>query len=193
MIIGVDLDEVSGHYVNALRDAVAKPQGLTAEEALLKYPAPSDYNFSNWPEVPEEFVKYHSEAVALGLYKDMKVIEGASETLWKLNNDGHHLRVITARFVKHGQNYRVVANTAEWLDRNDIPYRDLMFVRDKVDVYADVYIDDSPSNIKAFHDAGRKVIIFETSYNKDIAGLRARNWDEVYEIIQMLQLEEDGE
>ena len=189
MIIGVDLDGVSGEYVGGLRKFVCDKLQIPEEQRLTIFPEPIDYNFSNWPQVSDDFVKFHSEAVALGLYRDMDVIEGASETLWKFNNEGHHLRVITSRFVKHGQNYKVVANTAEWLDQHDIPYRDIMFVHDKVDVYADVYIDDSPSNIERLRAAGRTVIAFNASYNQHIGGLRADNWNEVYEIISKLEAE----
>lgn len=187
MIIGVDLDGVSGDYCEALRTFVGEAKNIPVEERSTVFPEPVDYNFTNWPYVSEDFVKFHSEAVALGLYREMKMIPKASDTLWQLDADGHHLRVITSRFVKHGQNYRVVANTAEWLDKNDIPYRDIMFVRDKVDVYADVYIDDSPENIINLRNAGREVIIFEASYNRDLPGRRAKNWDEVYAHITEIQ------
>jgi 5'(3')-deoxyribonucleotidase len=188
MIIGVDLDGVTGKYVEVLRTFVSNQLGIPEADRMTMFPEPIDYNFTNWPHVSEDFVKYHSEAVAMGLYKDMDVMEGASETLWRLNGEGDHLRVITSRFVKHGQNYKVVANTAEWLDKNDIPYRDIMFVRDKVDVFADVYIDDSPSNILNFDAAGRTVIIFDAPYNQGMAGLRAYTWDDVYKFICELKL-----
>ena len=108
MIIGVDLDGVSGDYITALRKFVGEAVGVADEDLLDVFPEPVDYNFSNWPYVSEDFVKFHSEAVARGLYREMDVIDGASEFLWKLDADGHHLRVITSRFVKHGQNYKVV-------------------------------------------------------------------------------------
>lgn len=183
MIIGVDLDGVTGKYVEVLRTFVSNQLGIPEAERMTMFPEPIDYNFTNWPHVSNDFVKFHSEAVAAGLYKDMDVMDGASETLWRLNGEGDHLRVITSRFVKHGQNYKVVANTAEWLDKNDIPYRDIMFVHEKVDVYADVYIDDSPSNILKFDAAGRTVIIFDAPYNQGMAGMRAYTWDDVYEFI----------
>jgi len=189
MIIGVDLDGCTGDYVGALRKFVSDNLGIPEEDRLTTFPVPSDYNFTNWPHVSTEFVKYHSEAVAMGLYRDMDVMPGASDTLWKLNNEGHHLRVITSRFVQHGQNFRVVSSTGEWLDKHDLPYRDIMFVRDKVDVFADVYIDDSPDNILNFQKAGRRVIIFDAPYNQGMVGLRAYNWDDVYYYLSELNVE----
>jgi 5'(3')-deoxyribonucleotidase len=189
MIIGVDLDGVSGDYVGALRNYVSASLDIPVAERLALFPEPIDYRFSNWPHVSEDFIKVHSEAVAIGLYRDMEMIKGASENLWKLDADGHHVRIITSRFTVHGQNYKAIANTGEWLDKHDLPYRDIMFVNNKVDVFADIYIDDAPHNILNFQNAGRKVIIFEASYNRGMEGLRAQTWEDVYEIISDLEAE----
>jgi len=53
----------------------------------------------------------------------------------------------------------------------------------KTDVGADAYIDDGPHNIESLRAAGRTAIVFEQPYNRDLDGLRARNWDEVEEIV----------
>ncbi len=186
MIIGLDLDGVSAEYYGGLRNIIAEQEGLTPEESLLLYPDPISYNMEEWPGFPARFFKLHTEAVAEGLYTKLEAIEGASETLWRLNEEGHHIRIITSRFVSHGQNGKVVAETAIWLDNNRIPYRDLMFVRHKPDVYADVYVDDSPENIFAFQKRNSEVIIYDTSYNQGIEGRRAKNWEQIYAHIQEL-------
>jgi beta-phosphoglucomutase-like phosphatase (HAD superfamily) len=49
---------------------------------------------------------------------------------------------------------------------------------DKAAVNADVYVEDSPSNIKQLVAAGADVIIFENSTNLDVPGERARDWTE---------------
>lgn len=191
MIIGLDLDGVSAEYYGGLRDVMAKNEGLTPEEALERYPEPVSYNMEGWPGFPDKFLSTHTQAVAKGLYTQLKAIEGVSETLWRLNEEGHHIRIITSRFVAHGQNGKVVAETARWLDKNKIPYRDLMFVRYKPDVYADVYIDDSPENIFAFQKREREVIIYDTLYNQGIEGRRAKNWGQVYSHITELNAERE--
>lgn len=189
MIIGVDVDEVCAEYYMGLRDHIAQIKGLSPEEALKLYPKPSSYNMDGWPGFPDEFLATHTDAVSKGLYTRLAAIKGASETLWQLNAEGHHLRIITSRFVSHGQNGTVIAQTALWLDQNNIPYRDIMFVRNKTDVFADVYIDDSPENIIAFQKLNRQVIIFDTLYNRDIEGLRAKNWGQVYTHITNINAE----
>lgn len=186
LTIGVDLDGVCGNYYDALRRYVADKVGVPADQVEDIYPDPKTYSMDEWPDFEHNFVKYHTDAVNDGLFENMEAIEGASESLWKLNEQGHHLRVITSRFVSHGQNAKAISSTAFWLDKHSIPYRDIMFVKNKADVYADVYIDDSPENIhnlKAKHPDSL-VIIFDTGYNKDLEGSRATNWSEVVALIE---------
>lgn len=184
MIIGVDIDGCAGDYVNGLRKFLGDRLEIPEEDRMKVFPIPTDYNFSTWPGISEDFVEYHSQAVALGLYKEMDAIGNVSEILWKLSDEGHHIRVITSRFVKSGQNAQVVSSTAIWLDKYDIPYRDIMFVKNKTDVYADIYIDDAGYNIEAYRAAGSNFIIFDAPYNQNVEGLRAYTWNEVYDYIK---------
>jgi 5'-nucleotidase len=186
IVLGIDLDGVCANYYDALRHHVAKKYGVPEDQVEEIYPAPSTYDMAEWPDFEHNFVKYHTEAVSSGIYTKLAPIAGASYTLWKLNEEGYHVRVITSRFVQHGQNAQVVSDTAFWLDQNDIPYRDIMFVKDKPDVYADIYVDDSPENIINLTATGRKVIIFDAPYNQELEGLRAKNWDDVYTLISEL-------
>jgi 5'(3')-deoxyribonucleotidase len=53
----------------------------------------------------------------------------------------------------------------------------------KGDVGADLYIEDTPSNISALEKLGKSVLIFTNSTNKDVKGLRANSWEEAEEKI----------
>jgi len=185
-IIGVDLDGVCGQYFDALRKYIGAKNGIPPEKIENIYPDQTTYDMIEWPDFERNFVKYHADAVENGLFANMEPVPGASETLWKLNESGYHLRIITSRFVRHGQNGQVISDTAFWLDRNQIPYRDIMFVKDKADVYADLYIDDSPENVLKLNEAGRTVIIFDAPYNRSLAGYRAHSWNEVDALIPQL-------
>jgi 5'(3')-deoxyribonucleotidase len=185
MIIGVDLDGVTAKYHNGLRLFIAENEGITYDEALQLYPKnPETYNLHDWQNFPNRFVDSHSNAVEKGLYTALRMIEGASDTLWQLSDEGHDIRIITSRFVKNRQHHLVITQTSEWLERHDIPFKDLMFVSRKTDVYADVYIDDAPYNLYAFQEAQKDYIIFDTSYNKEVEGLRAYGWNDVYNHVQ---------
>lgn len=187
VIIGVDIDGTVGDYVDILRQYLTKKFDTPENKISLTFPEPADYAFSNWGEnVAQNFKQLHSEAVTDGIYQKMKPFPQASEHLWALNNEDYHLRVITSRFVKHGQNYEVVSSTSKWLDMHNMPYRDLMFVHEKTEVYVDVLIDDSPYNIEAYQRTGRNIIIFDASYNRHFEGTRVYNWEEAYNEIKKL-------
>lgn len=76
--------------------------------------------------------------------------------------------------------------TVEWLDKENMPYRDLYFLgdKDKAHLSADFLVDDGPHNIDAYQEAGRKTITFDQPYNTQCTGLRAKNWEEVVEIVK---------
>lgn len=181
-IIGLDLDEVSVGYMSGLRTAAAAALNVDPESLI----EPFSYSLyeSGWFESEDQFREIHGQAVEDGLYAKLEMLEGASEALWDLSNAGFHIHVITSRFVNHGQNARVLADTANSLDRLRIPYRDISFIKDKRRVLADIYIDDSPSNIKLLREAGRHVLTFDTLYNRSITGPRAYNWTEAKAYIE---------
>jgi 5'(3')-deoxyribonucleotidase len=77
-----------------------------------------------------------------------------------------------------------VRQTIEWLDHHGIPYRDLCFMKDKHQVGASIYVEDSPDNIKKLRDNGHYAICFANSTNEDIEEPRAKDWDEVYDLIK---------
>lgn len=186
VIIGVDIDNTTGNYTEALRTSMVKKFNVPEDKIMEYFPVPKDYDFSDWKYVNNDFKNLHSESVADGLYEHMEVYPDASDVLWKLNDEEYHLRVITSRYVKHKQNYKVTSSSAKWLDDKNIPYRDLMFVHEKTDVYVDVLIDDSPYNIEGFQAKGIPVIIYDTPYNRHIEGLRAHNWEEVYMLVKQI-------
>jgi len=186
-IIGLDLDGTTVIYNHAIARHIIRILGLnlTEDEFLARFPNPDTYNFTNWSDIDsfETFKKFHVDAVNNGIYRELEMFDGASAALNKLSAAGHHIRVITSRFVKGGQHAIVVADTAWSLDKNKIPYKDIMFTARKTDVFADVYIDDSPENIIAFQKADRPYIIFDALYNRHLEGPRVDNWEDCYDLL----------
>jgi len=118
------------------------------------------------------------------LFRTMKMIPGARKYLRKLSNEKYRIRIITHRlFISHFHD-RAVHQTMEWLDTNDIPFWDLCLMKDKVQVGAEIYIEDSPKNIKELRTSGAFVICFANSTNRDIEAPRAETWEQVYTIIK---------
>lgn len=188
--IAVDLDNTSGEYTGALRKFAANYAGISEAEVDTKFPAVLDYTMENngWHgmDTREQFFAIHSRAVEDGMFAELEAYENVSEVLWRAHDKGHHIRIVTARFLKPGDRYQVIKTTGEWLDKNEIPVDDIAFTDQKTDIDADVYIDDSPSNIRKLRAAGKTVIIFDQQYNRDFDGLRAKTWLEVEEILNDL-------
>ena len=76
-----------------------------------------------------------------------------------------------------------VAQTIDWLDRHGFPYWDLCLMRDKAAVGADLYIEDSPSNVEALRAKDLATIVFANSTNQSLADPRAESWEQVEVIV----------
>lgn len=178
-VLGVDLDAVCADYVSAFRQVVAAdrdvpPETLTSEVS---------WDFASWGLDRSEFLRLHQAGVDAGMFATMPAIEGASEALWNLSNADIWIRVITHRLIMNGAHQTVARDTVAWLDKADIPYRDLCFIGAKSDVGAHCYIDDAPHNIEALRAAGNTVIVFDQPYNRHIPGLRACSWAEAEHLV----------
>lgn len=195
-ILGLDIDDTSGKYLKALKQFIINHEqggsfaGLSESQIDSHFPDMSAYDSFEWSVINGDrakFKKYHEDAVDNGLYTQIEPFEGVSDALWKLKNE-HDFRifVITSRFVIPGQNSKVISDTGIWLDKHNIPYDDIMFTSNKVNVLADVYIDDSMHNILPLQEAGRKTIVYDRSYNRHLTGPRAHNWEEAYQLISTM-------
>ncbi|MTV25578.1 hypothetical protein FTX61_09180 [Nitriliruptoraceae bacterium ZYF776] len=177
MVLGVDLDAVCGDYEGAFRASVARQLGRDPAELA---PQTVMDAYSEWGLSFEEFEEAHRTAVLEDrIFRHMAPLPGVSEALWQLSNEGVWIRIITHRLLFNWAHETSAADTAYWLDANEIPYRDLCFIGDKPDVGADIYVDDSPRNIANLRAAGRTAIVFDQPYNRELAGPRAHDWGEV--------------
>ncbi|MDX2382313.1 MAG: hypothetical protein QNM02_21460 [Acidimicrobiia bacterium] len=182
-VLGVDLDGVVADHTRRFRDILASIRGVDPET----YPLERSWDFGEWDLAPGEYSDLHRIAVMEhDMLRTMDVIEGAADALWRLSDAGVWLRIITHRLYVNWGHGKAIADTAAWLDIHRIPYRDICFLGAKPEVEADAYIDDAPHNIEQLRDHGNTVIIFEQPYNRDIAGLRARDWSEVEAIVTEL-------
>jgi 5'(3')-deoxyribonucleotidase len=193
-VLGCDLDGVVGDYLTFFRDFVAGRLGKDPESL----PPATSWRFADcgWGiRDDQHFSELHQAAVLEGrMFSQMDVMPGASETLWKLSDAGVWIRIITHRLCVNWGHQIAATDTIAWLDqpkgvvgesRPRIPYRDLCFIGDKPDVGADLYIDDAPHNVLGLREAGQRVICFEAPYNLELPGPRARDWDEVDELVEL--------
>jgi 5'-nucleotidase len=180
-VLGVDLDGVCGDYTAAFAAVVAAEKGC----AVADLPLDRSWDFDEWGlDELGGFEQLHRTAVLeQRIFRDMPVITGCAEALWRLSDAGVWIRIITHRLVVHWGHQVAVGDTVTWLDTQGIPYRDLCFLGRKPEVEADLYVDDAPHNAEALRAAGNEVIVFDQPYNQGADGLRARTWAEVEEIV----------
>jgi 5'-nucleotidase len=184
-IVGVDLDGVCGDHTAAFRKVVAAERGV-APESL---PDQTTWSFGEWGLDDEAFLAMHRSGVLEHrMFRDMPVIEGCADALWRLSDAGVWIRLITHRLYANWGHAVAVGDTVAWLDASGIPYRDLCFLGNKPQVEAHVYVDDAPHNVAALRAEGNDVIVFDQPYNHGLDGLRARNWNEVEKLVLELMV-----
>jgi 5'(3')-deoxyribonucleotidase len=180
-ILGVDLDGVVGDFYGALRKIAAE----WLDKPLETLTTEVTYGLEEWGL--DDFGGYerlHRFAVTQrNIFRDMEPLKDAPATLRKLSHLGIRIRIITHRLFLKYSHRTSITQTVEWLDKYDIPYWDLCFMKDKGAVGAHVYIDDSPENITSLRKLGCKTIVFSNSTNRNLPGPRADNWPEVERLV----------
>lgn len=188
-IFAVDLDGVVGDHTRRFREIYADLNDIDPETLPLE----RDWQFSEWGFGPDDYTRWHRIAVLEhDLFRTMPLMDGAADTLWRLSDAGIWIRIVTHRLYINWGHEKAVGDTAAWLDKHRIPYRDLCFLGAKPQVQADAYVDDAVHNITALRADGNTVITFDQAYNRDLDGLRAHDWDEVFEIVTDLAADKLG-
>jgi len=180
-ILGVDLDGVVGDFYDTIRKIAAE----WLDKPLESLTADVSYGLDEWGL--GEFGGYdrlHRFAVTQrNIFRDMEPIKNAPAILRKLSTLDIRIRIITHRLFLKYSHRTSVTQTVDWLDKYDIPYWDICFMKDKGAVGAHVYIDDAPENIINLRKLGCKTIVFSNSTNRDMPGPRAENWFDVEHLV----------
>jgi len=180
-VLGVDLDGVVADFYGALRPIVAEWRNVSIDELTTDV----KFGLKEWGISQQEYQELHRFAVAQKeIFATQPPLPGAAAALRRLGYKPEiRIRIITHRlFIKYTHEISV-RQTIEWLEEHGIPYWDICFMKAKGDVGADLYIEDSPSNIRALQEANKKVLIFTNSTNRDVEGERASDWNEAEKII----------
>lgn len=175
-VLGVDIDGVIADYTTGFAEFVAARRGISS----ASLPKRKSYDFSEWGVTDTDSSSWHRvAAIDDRMLVRLSVIPDASEVLWRLSDEGVWVRVITHRLYYNWGHVVTVTDTVNWLDDNNIPYRDICFLGDKPEVGADLYVDDAPHNIVALRTNGSEAIVFDQPYNRDLPAPRATNWLDV--------------
>jgi 5'(3')-deoxyribonucleotidase len=181
-VFGVDLDGVCADYYRGLRPIAAEWLGVDVKSL----PERVSWGLPEWgiDKAPGGYDALHRFAVTQrDLFRVLAPMPGAPIALRKLSAANVRIRIISHRLLIKYFHQMAARQTIEWLDKHDIPYWDLCLMQEKAAVGADLYIEDSPENIRRLRAEKRKTIIFTNSTNEDLPGLRANNWAEVVEIV----------
>ncbi len=181
IVLGVDLDGVCADFYGRIREIAAE----WFERPIETLTRDVSYGLSEWGITGEDYDSLHRFAVTeRDFFRSVPMIPGARRVLRQLSNEGFRIRIITHRlFIRHFHGL-AVSQTIEWLDHHGIPYWDLCFMRDKDQVGADIYVEDSPANIESLRRHGHYAICFANSTNAHIGTPRTGSWDEVYRLVK---------
>lgn len=181
-VFGVDLDGVVADFIAGLRPIAAEWLGIDVESLPLDV----SYGFPEWQL--DGFGGYealHRFAVKeRDLFQRLPPIRGAPAALRRLSARDVRIRIITHRLYIKWFHQEAVQQTVDWLEFHGIPYWDLCFMRDKAAVGADLYVEDSPDNIRALRASGHEVLVLRNSTNRDLPGPGANDWREVERFVE---------
>lgn len=182
IVLGVDLDGVCADFYSRMREIAAE----WFEVPIDTLDRNVSYGLKEWGiEKPEQYESLHRFAVTQrDLFSTEPMIPGARNVLRKLSDEGIRIRIITHRLFIQFFHEMAVRQTVIWLDNHGIPYWDLCFMKEKDQVGADIYIEDSPTNIQALRVNGHYAICFGNSTNTDIEDPRAESWQDVDRLIR---------
>lgn len=180
-VFGVDLDGVVADFIGGLKPIAAEWRGV-AEGDLTDQVS---YGFKEWKlGGMRGYEDLHRYAVKeRRLFETLPVMDGAAASLRRLSRKGIRIRIITHRLYIPWFHRQAVVQTVEWLEKNGIPYWDLCFMKAKSSVDADIYVEDSPGNIKILRADKKKVIVMRNSTNRTIGGLVAEHWNQVEKLV----------
>src|SRR6516164_5538967 len=140
IIVGVDLDGVCADFYGRMREIAAEWFECRVEDLSENV----SYGLGEWGVKPDKYDSLHRFAVLQrSLFETSPMIPGARKYLRRLSDEGARIRIITHRLFVHYFHRTAVSQTIDWLDHHGIPYWDLCFMKDKEQVGADVYVEDS--------------------------------------------------
>ncbi len=183
IVIGVDLDGVCADFYGRMRSIAAE----WFERPVDDLPTEVSYGLSEWGIGDKaHYDSLHRFAVTQrSLFSSMDMIPGARRYLRLLSDEGYRIRIITHRLFIHYFHATAVEQTVNWLDSHGIPFWDLCFMKEKSQVGADIYVEDTPDNILSLREKGLYTICFGNSTNRHIDDPRADSWQEVYDFVHV--------
>jgi 5'(3')-deoxyribonucleotidase len=183
-VLGVDLDGVCADFMAGLRPIAAEWRNVPLNE-LTDEP---DYDAPEWKlDDAGGFMALYKYAVTRrDLLRNLPPMHDAPTALRRLwTAKRPRIRIITHRLFFVGYHRQAINQTIEWLDRWDIPYWDICFMKRKDAVDANLYVEDSVTNVAHLRKANKEAIEFINSTNRahPMDEPTADGWDEVERLV----------
>lgn len=169
---------------------------MTGKELTEKEYTSINWNDTYGTEFQDIYVNFDEDYYYI--YEEVELLEGAKNVIDKLIESGDNIYFVTARS-------KVVDHiTRKWLEDNGIDSKRVYSLsgnEGKVEtakkLNCDFFIEDDPNNAKNLLDAGFKVVLMDSNYNKNIINEmekeKVRNIDEVKKkLIRISNWEEIG-
>ena len=182
-MLGLDLDGTCADFYGRMREIAAIWTGRPLDELPLE----PQWSMNNWGIADGEYEAFHRYAVSEHhLFETMAPLPGSPEAIARLSQEGIRIRIITHRLILPSLHETTVLQTVRWLDAMRIPYWDLCFMREKDDVNADLYVEDSVFNVERLVESGAQVLVMANATNQDLAPSppRAASWAEAEPMIR---------
>lgn len=179
-VLGVDLDGVCVDFYGGIRPLAAEWLGVEVDE-LDPHPT---YGLPEWKlERKGDYVEFHRFLLEREFFRAAPPIPGAAAGLTQISGMGIRIRIVTHRLYVSGGHREAAGQTVDWLESNNVPYWDLCLVKDKPSVDADLYIEDTTTNISELRRRRNRTIIYTNSTNREYPGARADSWERLVEMV----------
>jgi 5'(3')-deoxyribonucleotidase len=168
-------------FISGLHPIAAEWVGKPQQELPLEV----SYGFPEWKL--DEYGGYealHRYAVKeRNLFRNLPPVRDAPAVLRKLSTLGIRIRIITHRLFIEWFHRQAVEQTIDWLEKHDIPYWDICFMKQKSAVGANVYLEDHPANVADLRSQGCDVIVIVNSTNREVPASRAESLIEIERLV----------
>lgn len=182
MILGIDCDSVLFPFSENF---------VPFAEKMLnrKLPYPDKFHMhEQWGISSESWRKIFEEFVAHNELLIHKPYDGVKETLDILKSKGHDILIATHRVFPDFPKIlreKMVTDTIEWLEGNNLYFDDLLFLKHKWLVNFDILFDDAIHNLEKVHENTIPVAI-EQPWNKEWNGYKISKFSDCIELVDLI-------
>lgn len=197
MKIGIDIDDT---IATSFEQVFIYSQKFDIEELqnsgnVQNYGKIEDHNYieAMYPHWNDEQFKIFWNRYFKDVLINVNVKPCAQEIIQKLYDEGNEIYIITSRYEE--ENLEVEKNTKLWLQKNNIPYKELILnVQDKgskaKELNLDLFIDDSIDHCKSLQKNEVKPLLMTSIMNQavNIPEIeRVYSWLQIYNKINTLK------